>query len=414
LIVRNILGLKACGINQFVVVTGCYADEIRSALGDGRKWGVLITYVHNERWQQGNGTSALALKQVLKPDEKFVLLMADHLFQPGALQAFLSQGDDVDGETVLLAADKKLSDVHDLDECTKIRTDGQKALMLGKGLAEYDAVDCGLFLSGPALLDALAQAAKEGRYQLTDAVNRLAHEGKVKLSFVRHRWVDVDDASSVKAGEQILLKSLVHDKDGFISRHINRKLSLPITRLLAPTQATPNQITVLSFLISILSAFCFALGLPWAGGLLAQFSSILDGVDGEIARLKWMQSAYGELFDSLLDRYADFFIVGGMAYGWCTQTENPAIALIVSLLALSGQPLSMMLKEKYKTLTGRTFIPEQDDGLFRYVPANRDGRLFLVMLGGLFNLIPVTLVVLAVVSHGQTITRLVLLRHKLN
>lgn len=413
LILRNILSLRSCGIREFVVVTGCFADELKNYLGDGKRWGVKITYVHNADWQKGNGSSALALKEVIAPGETFLLMMADHLFLIPAFHDFIAQQDKVRDGTILLAADRRLDEVHDLEECTKIKTDGDKALLLGKGLSEFDAVDCGLFLAGPSLLEALEKAALEGKHQLTDGVNLLAQEGKVLLHFVDHPWIDVDDGPSVRPAEKMLLKSLIHPKDGFISRHINRKFSLEISRLLAPTKVTPNQITVISFLICVLSSLCFAAGLPWAGGLLAQFSSILDGVDGEIARLKWLQSAYGELFDSILDRYADFFIVGGMAWWWCTQTENLPLALLVSLLALSGQPLSMMIKEKYKNLTGRTFIPEEDDGVFRYMPANRDGRLFIIMLGGLLNLVPLTLALLAIISHGQSIMRLARLRHKL-
>ena len=413
LIVRNLLALKASGINEFIIVTGCYKEELESYLGDGRKWDLSITYVHNENWQLGNGSSALALKQVVQPDEKFILLMADHQFHPQAFKAFLAQADQVDETEVLLAADFRLNEVHDLDECTKIDADGDVARLLGKGLTTYNAVDCGLFLGTPALLAALEEAALRGEYQLTQAVNRLAEKGRVKLSPVHHFWVDVDDAPSVQVAEKLFLSSLIHEKDGFISRHINRKFSLAITRQLAKTSLTPNQVTVFSFLLCVVAAILFALGLPWAAGLLAQLSSIMDGVDGELARLKWMQSAYGELFDSILDRYADFFLVGGMALWWCLNTEQLVGALVVSLLALSGQPLSMMIKEKFKNLTGRTFIPERDDGLFHYLPANRDGRLFIIMLGGVFNLIPLTLIILAFISHGQTITRLIRLRQQL-
>lgn len=413
LIVRNILSLRSCGIREFVVVTGCYAEELKSYLGDGNQWNVKITYVHNPDWQKGNGSSALALKEMMAPGETFLLMMADHLFPVPAFQDFIAQKGKLAEGALLLAADKRLKEVHDVDECTKIKTEGDKALLLGKGLRQFDAVDCGLFMAGPSLLEALQEAAAEGKHQLTDAVNLLAQKGKVELHFVGHPWIDVDDGPSIRPAEEMLLKGLIHPKDGLISRHLNRKISLRISRLLASTRVTPNQITVISFLICALSAFCFALGWPWAGGLLAQFSSILDGVDGEIARLKWQQSAYGELFDSILDRYADFLIVGGMAWWWCLETDQLPLALAVSLLALSGQPFSMMIKEKYKNLTGRTYIPEEDDGLFRYMPANRDGRLFMIMLGGLFNLIPLTLAILAVISHGQTIMRLIRIRKKL-
>ncbi len=71
--------------------------------------------------------------------------------------------------------------------------------------------------------------------------------------------------------------------DGVISQIINRKFSRPTARFLANrTKATPNQITILSFLVGLASGLLFY-NHVLIGGLLAQTSSILDGVDGDLA-----------------------------------------------------------------------------------------------------------------------------------
>jgi len=410
LIVRNILALKECGISDCIIITGCYADEIRDYLGSGRQLGVNITYLHNSDWKLGNGVSASTFQELYSPKEKYILMMADHVFELDLLKSVIEAAKDMDEEELLLASDSRLEKVFDLDECTKIMATGNRAEILGKDLKNFNAVDCGLFVDTGALQKALSQSIAEGAYTLTAAVNKLAEQGKVKLHFVDHYWVDVDDPASYKYGETMLLRSLVPPKDGFISRLINRKFSLRITKLLSSTKITPNQITVISFLVAIASAISFAFLNPILGGLLAQFSSILDGVDGEIARLKYLQSKYGEIFDSLLDRYADYFIVLGMSYAWYLTSENPLAVLLISAAALMGLPLSMLFKEKYKTVTGKPYLPEINDGKLRYLPANRDGRLFLIMLGGILNLIPVTLIILAVVTHLQTLSRLKIAR----
>jgi CDP-L-myo-inositol myo-inositolphosphotransferase len=260
-----------------------------------------------------------------------------------------------------------------------------------------------------ALLQALAEAANRQQYNLTDAVNILAEEGKVKLFSVAADWVDADDLASLRQAEKILLKSALPGKDGLISRTINRKFSLPATKVLSRTAITPNQVTLISFLAALAAAACFALQQPLLGGLLAQISSIIDGIDGEIARLKFLKSNYGSLFDAILDRYADFFIIIGMAWSWFAKAGSLAV-LFVSAAALTGMPMSMLLKEKYHSLTGKVYLPWQDDGLLELLPANRDGRLFIIMLGGVLNLIPATLVILAVVTHLQAVGRLIKLR----
>ena len=69
LIERNILALKECGINEFVVVTGCYSAELRDYLGKGERLGVSIDYLHNPDWKLGNGVSAYTFHQDYRRDE---------------------------------------------------------------------------------------------------------------------------------------------------------------------------------------------------------------------------------------------------------------------------------------------------------------------------------------------------------
>jgi len=332
-------------------------------------------------------------------------MMSDHIFELDLIRSFISKAKDIKEDELLLAADRRIEEVYDLQECTKIKCRGDLAIELGKGLEDFNAVDCGLFIGTGALLEALSKSIAGGAYALTDAVNLMAKQGKVKLHFIEHSWVDVDDYESYKQAEKLLLKSLVPPKDGIISRLINRKVSLRITKLLAPTRVTPNQITFLSFLTAAASAVSFAIASPLVGGLLAQFTSMLDGVDGEIARLKFLKSKFGEIFDSILDRYGDFLILTGMAYSWYSTTGHIA-ALFVGAAALAGAPMSMLFKEKYRNVYGQPFISEVNDGVMRYFAANRDVRLFIIMLGGIFNLLPAALILLAVITHLQTFYRL--------
>jgi choline kinase/phosphatidylglycerophosphate synthase len=405
LIERNILSLRECGIKDFVIITGCYAEEIRDYLGDGKRLGVNIKYLHNEDWQLGNGVSAYTFHKDYQQDEEFILMMSDHIFGMNLLKTFITDAQKIKENELLIAADRRLEKVFDLNECTKIKAERDYAIKLGKKLCDFNAVDCGLFIGTGALLDALAKAISQGCYTLTDAVNILASSGRAKLHFVNDFWIDVDDYESYCQCKKMLLSSLVPEKDGFVSRYLNRRFSLMITRNLACTKITPNQFTVISFLTAAGAALCFALGGHLYGGLLAQLSSVIDGVDGEIARLKFQKTSYGALFDSILDRYADFMIVLGLAYS-LNFTTNSTSVLLVAAAALTGVPMSMLFKEKFHSLIGEPYLPEIYDGIFRYIPANRDGRLFIVMLGGIFNQPLATLVILAAVAHIQTFIRL--------
>ncbi len=66
---------------------------------------------------------------------------------------------------------------------------------------------------------------------------------------------------------------------GYISKHVNRKMSEPMARLLAKTKVTPNQMTWATFGIALLSFVSFVNGYNIIAGLLVQLSSLVAGID---------------------------------------------------------------------------------------------------------------------------------------
>ncbi|WP_172673570.1 CDP-alcohol phosphatidyltransferase family protein, partial [Calditerricola satsumensis] len=208
---------------------------------------------------------------------------------------------------------------------------------------------------------------------------------------------------------RMLLEQLPTPRDGLISRHLNRKLSVPISAALARFAVTPNQLSFATFLLTALAAGLFAAGAFVAGGVVAQVASVLDGVDGEIARLKFLRSRFGELFDAILDRIGDGLLLAGLTYGTYAATGSEW-ALLFGALALIGSPLSMMIKDRYRAMTGDLYRPDVHDGWVRYLLANRDGRMFVLFLGGILEQGLATLAVLAFTSLTQAVVRLARLK----
>ena len=188
--------------------------------------------------------------------------------------------------------------------------------------------------------------------------------------------------------------------DGFISRHINRKLSEPIARMLARTRLTPNQATWGAFSIAALSFASFVMGYNILGGILVQLSSIADGIDGSLARLKGMVSVYGSFQDSVLDRYADALIVLGMTL-WALSHEGYSQVWLVGFLAIVGT-----LSVSY---TRARIDPEHRLIFDRGLPsiASRDIRLFLIMLGGISGQVYFCLLAIAILTNLVVFYRLV-------
>ncbi len=188
--------------------------------------------------------------------------------------------------------------------------------------------------------------------------------------------------------------------DGYISKYINRKASEPMARLLAKTRLTPNQTTWGAFGIALLSFISFIFGQNIIGGLLAQLSSIVDGVDGSLARLKGMSSTFGSFLDSVLDRYADILIVLGLTLWSLSHETYPGIWL-VGFLAIAGTICVSYTRARIDPEHRHMF----DNGLKSL--ASRDIRLFLIMLGGITGQAYFCLIALAVLTNLVVFYRLI-------
>lgn len=133
----------------------------------------------------------------------------------------------------------------------------------------------------------------------------------------------IRSAAEAREAEDRLLKSLPKETDSFLTRHIDRRISLPITRRLARSGITPNQVTLLHFCIGLMGAALFAQPVRWIqvlGALLFLFSSTVDGCDGEIARLKFQQSRLGGWLDIGLDNLVHMAVFAAIAIGLYRQT----------------------------------------------------------------------------------------------
>ncbi len=148
--------------------------------------------------------------------------------------------------------------------------------------------------------------------------------------------------SDLPKAEVYLLRSLIKAEEGFMSRHVERRISLALTRLLVRTSITPNQMTLVSVVIGLAGAACFLVWQrPWhvAGALLFLLHSILDGCDGEIARLKFLESRWGGLLDFWGDNVVHSAVFLGLGLGW-SRAGGGARPLVLAASAVAGTLLS--------------------------------------------------------------------------
>ena len=190
--------------------------------------------------------------------------------------------------------------------------------------------------------------------------------------------------------------------DGYISKYVNRKVSEPVARLLTKTNLTPNQVSWGAFGIALLSFVSFILGQNIIGGILAQLSSIVDGVDGSLARLKGMSSTFGGFLDSVLDRYADILIVLGLTWWSISNEVYPDSRIwLAGFLAIAGTICISYTRSRIDAKHRHLF----DKGLKSL--ASRDIRLFLIMLGGITGQAYVCLITIAALTNAVVFYRLI-------
>jgi phosphatidylglycerophosphate synthase len=176
----------------------------------------------------------------------------------------------------------------------------------------------------------------------------------------------VTRAEHVKYARKTIFKNVSKRSSGPVSRLINSKLSLPMSEFLSDYSATPNQLTVFSALVGMLSGYFIALGSVTGlaiSGTLFQLSSALDGVDGELARGKFSASNLGAWIDTVGDNLVYITFIAGLAVGysrfattselWFASYVLPIgfMTLALTVTLIGGMALYLKLNKQSGTMT---------------------------------------------------------------
>jgi len=181
----------------------------------------------------------------------------------------------------------------------------------------------------------------------------------VSIPVPEEQWQRVNTPEDCQAAEQKLDRWLVKPTDGIYAR-LNRRISIPISRQLIKFPITPNMVSIFTLGVGIASAGFFAYGGYWGtllGAFLCLFASILDGSDGEVARLKLQESDFGCWLETMCDYAFYLFLLVGMTIGqW--RNSGTRTYLVYGALLLFGALASFLALgwERRRLASGR---PEQ-------------------------------------------------------
>jgi len=204
--------------------------------------------------------------------------------------------------------------------------------------------------------------------------------------------------------------------DGPVSRLINRRFSGVVTSLLLRRwRPSPNKVTVATTLIGLLPIILYVNPSPVnaaLAGVLVQAASILDGVDGEVARLTGRTSRYGALLDATLDRIVDVGVTGAASYAVVSGLGiGGLLAALLYILPVTGGLLVSYIHAQARLQLGSH--PMLITGLTCW--CSRDVRLFTIFLTSL--LVPLLgwaalaagLLYIGVSGYAYTLAQLILL-----
>lgn len=189
------------GVERVHAVVGPNGEELAAAVAPLLPARMEFHPIPNPKWQKQNGVSLLmAAGKVRAP---FFLTMGDHLFETSILQTLLGHPDPA---RLNLAIDRKIASIFDLDDAMKVRSEGDRIVAIGKTLADYNAIDTGIFICPETIFQYLGRVLRNDDCALADGVRLMAEEGNaLAVDIGAAWWQDVDTpAMLIRAQEQIM------------------------------------------------------------------------------------------------------------------------------------------------------------------------------------------------------------------
>lgn len=185
---RTVDACRDAGAKRIIVVTGFRAELVRLEIqrldqGD-------LQEVYNAQWRKSNGVSLLACHELV--GENFALMMSDHIFETSILADLMNTS--VQPGAVMLAVDRAIGSVFDIDDATKVVIRDGRITAIAKQMSQYNAIDCGLFACSPAIFEVLRSVYQEnGDCSLSDGMRRIGERGAFLPFDIGDRWwQDVD------------------------------------------------------------------------------------------------------------------------------------------------------------------------------------------------------------------------------
>ncbi len=283
----------------------------------------------------------------------------------------------------------------DIEKVIKVTKDYSVLILNSETLHTKQEIESGMSFTNQSNE---ASAYPIDRETVAKTINQITLENKVSPAQSsgdqnsRVNFLPRKNSSYISKPEDFLIqqKNLIQSSglgnDSFMDKTITRFFSRQLTRLFLKTPLSPNMITILSLFIGLISAIFFIQGTHqnnMIGAGLLLLSAWVDCTDGEVARLKFLESKIGGILDIICDNlvhFAVFFAIGMGLY----QSTGDNIFVLLGALAVFGSLISFLLLsssiiDKKEMASANTADPKKKNTLTDTL-ANRDFIYFLFFM----------------------------------
>ncbi|MGD8625226.1 MAG: glucose-1-phosphate thymidylyltransferase [Anaerolineae bacterium] len=224
---RVIEAIRDAGIDDIGIVVGDTAPEIKEAVGTGRRWGVRITYIHQD--QPLGLAHAVKVSRDFLGDERFVMFLGDNVIEggiSGLIQEF--EGSDYDSQIVLTPVENPSRyGVAELDPDTR------RIIRLVEKPRDppSNLILVGIYMFNEQIWEAVnaIKPSWRGELEITDAIQYLVDQGYNVHPYV-HRgwWIDTGEPGEMLEANDLVLDEIDHRIEGYVDRDsdVNGKVTV--------------------------------------------------------------------------------------------------------------------------------------------------------------------------------------------
>ena len=360
---RHIRTMVRAGVERLLIAL---PDDVEPELGRlTRCLDVTLEFVRRDQTPQ----------MTFAADDRVLILLGDHVHHHSSLSALVRQ----DNGSRLLVQVTPAPDQTVAFHGIQVTADG---LVTTAAHARDESVSTGAFLCTGDL--APQELISSGQAPLAFLASRCSGRDTATIDGDVLLWRRVTDGATARQAKSMLFGQVTKQTSGPVSRHINARISIPISKVLIETGISPHMVTILFVLTTgLTTAWLISHPEPYGrlalAGLFWQMAAVLDRCDGEIARVKLCESKFGAWFDTITDNIAYLATYAAFLFGVQYLHPDKPWALYLGFSAIGAMVVALGVMYNYALKTGSGSLQNYLVGFRSHVSAAEKNSVYRIL-----------------------------------